>query len=171
MYQPRQGTAEEEADMTRALILIATLACALVAAGSVGAAIHVSGNYTVTDFGTSDCRPAGAALWLVRCEISGFTSVYTGSLTGTSTVTFVQLIDCLRGETVGQGTETFVGSMAGVGSGTLTWQTSFRASFDCATFEPSNFVGRGSMIDGTGALASVRGPLVFGIDTYEGTLR
>lgn len=156
--------------MNRILLVATVAACALVVAPSSGAAVHVSGGYTVTDVGTPTCAPAGAAAWLIRCEFPAFVSEYSGTLTGTSTLTFVQLIDCRRGQTLGFGTETFTGTVAGVGSGTLTWQTSFRAAFDCATFEPSEFAGRGSIVGGTGALADLRGALVFGIDTYEGVL-
>ena len=157
--------------MAKRMLLAATLAAALVAAPAGAAAVEVSGTYAVTDFGPSECVPVGASAALFRCTFTAFVSGYTGSLTGTTTLSFVQLIDCRRGKTHGHGFETFTGDVEGVGSGTLTWQTSFHADFDCTTFEPSNFTGRGSIIGGTGDLASLRGPLSFGIDTYEGVLR
>jgi hypothetical protein len=80
------------------------------------------------------------------------------------------MIDCRRGRTWGQGIETFTGTVAGVGTGTLTWETSFMSGLDCGTFVPTEFVGRGAIIGGTAALSGLHGPLRFTIDSYEGVL-
>ena len=156
--------------MTRVLVLLAMLGCALASAAASAPAIQVAGEYVVTNPGALTCVPIGNSPSNFRCTITGFTSDYSGTLTGSSTLDFVQFIDCRRGTTHGHGFETFTGTVAGVGSGTLTWQTTFHASFDCTTLLPSDFRGRGSITGGTGALASLRGPLTFTIDTYEGVL-
>jgi hypothetical protein len=149
-------------------ILLAVVVCALTAAGSTSAATNVSGSYTVTDLGAFNCLPVGARQ--TRCDVTGFTSVYEGSLTGVSTVSFVQFIDCARSRTHGQGTETFDGSVAGVGSGTLTWKISFQADFDCNTFTVSGFDGKGAITGSTGDLAGAHGLLEFTEFDYSGTL-
>jgi hypothetical protein len=154
----------------RLFVLLAALGCALVAAGVGGAATHVSGEWAVTDEGIPDCGPIGASQVLLRCETTGFLSEYSGSLTGTSTVSFVTFIDCRGGRAMGYGTETFTGTVAGVGSGTLTWGIRFTSDFDCNTFGLSNFEARTAITSGTGDLASLRGTLVFGDTTYEGDL-
>ena len=151
----------------RLFVLLAALGCALVATGAGAAATHVSGSYAVSDFGVINCEPVGASPFLIACETTGFVSDYTGSLTGTSEASFVQLIDCFRGRTIGYGTETFAGTIAGVGSGSLTWGIRFASDFDCATFAVSNFEARGTITSGTGDLASLRGTLVFGETSYE----
>jgi hypothetical protein len=71
----------------------------------------------------------------------------------------------------GQGVETFTGSVARVGSGTLTWETKFHAAFDCTTQTLSNLHGTGTIMSGTGALARLRGTLIFTDEKYSGTLR
>ena len=149
-------------------ILLAVVVCALAAAGSTSAATNVSGTYTVIDLGAFDCVPVGARQ--TRCDVTGFISVYEGSLTGISTVSFVQFIDCARSRTHGQGTETFDGSIAGVGDGTLTWKISFQADFDCNTFTVSGFDGKGAITEATGGLAGVHGLIDFTEVDYSGTL-
>jgi hypothetical protein len=159
--------------MRSVLVGVAVLAVAVVcaqAAVAAPAAIHVSGTYEVSDFGTTTCAPL-AKPFLVGCSTTGFVSQYDGSLEGSSTSSFVQVINCETGRTAGIGTETFTGSVEGVGSGTLTWLIRFRSAFDCATFSVSNFSATGVIVSGTGDLAGLEGKLHFGDVTYEGDLR
>ena len=74
------------------------------------------------------------------------------------------------GRTHGHGTETFTGSIAGVGSGTLAWGIHFDSAFDCATFTVSGFSGRGVVTSGAGDLANLNGSIQFGETTYDGAL-
>jgi hypothetical protein len=64
----------------------------------------------------------------------------------------------------------FTGSVAGIGSGTLTWQTQFQATFDCGTLSLSNLNGTRTLISRTGALGGLHGTLTFTGDTYTGIL-
>jgi Protein of unknown function (DUF3224) len=151
---------------------LAVIGAALVAAQvatSAPSRVHVSGTYTVTDFGALSCAPNGSP-FVLRCTTTRFVSQYSGDLTGTSVANFEQIIDCKNGRTHGQGTETFTGSIAGVGSGTLTWGIHFDSAFDCGTFAVSDFSGRGDITSGTGDLAGLNGSIQFGIDTYDGEL-
>jgi hypothetical protein len=159
--------------MVRRVLAIAVFAAALIAGQSAASAhhrVHVSGRYVVSDFGSTACAPKGSP-FILRCTTTGFVSQYSGSLTGSSVADFKQTINCNKSRTHGRGIETFTGSIEGVGSGTLTWRIRFRSAFDCATFAVSNFVGRGVIISGTGALANLRGRLHFGDVSYHGNLR
>lgn len=156
----------------RVLLAVSVIAAALVvtqAATGASSSVHVSGTYTVTDFGALACAPNGSP-FVLRCTITGFVSLYGGSLEGTSVTDFVQIIDCKTSHTLGYGTETFTGSVEGVGSGTLTWGIHFESAFDCATFAVSDFSGRGVVTSGSGDLAGLNGRLQFGDVTYEGEL-
>jgi hypothetical protein len=151
-------------------LVAAALALALTAPVSAGNSTLVSGTYSVTDFGTLTCVPLGAAGFVVRCSTSGFVSSYSGALTGATTTTFTQVINCKTGRTQGSGVETFTGSIAGVGSGTLTWMDEFTAGFDCTTFAVSGFRGVGVALSGTGDLVGLHGMLSFTETTYDGAL-
>jgi hypothetical protein len=155
--------------MAKIIVLVTTIACALALAASSTAAVPVSGTYTVTDLGAFTCVPLGARV--TRCDVTGFTSVYDGALSGVSTVSFVEFIDCARSRAHGYGLETFVGDVADVGSGTLTWEISFQTDFDCNTFAASGFVGSGAITGASGALVGLHGRLSFTETTYEATLR
>jgi hypothetical protein len=155
----------------RVTLVAAAVALVLSAPVSAGSSTPVSGTYSVTDFGTLSCVPLGAAGFVVRCDTSGFVSSYTGALTGTTTTELTQVINCRTGRTQGSGVETFTGSIAGVGSGTLTWMDEFTAGFDCTTFAVSDFKGLGVALSGTGNLAGVHGMLSFTDTTYDGALR
>jgi hypothetical protein len=156
--------------LRRFLLSLAVAAIALTASHAATAAEDVSGAYAIEDFGSLTCAPVGGSAFLFRCETIGLVASYSGSLTGTSTANFEEIINCQAGTTVGHGLETFTGSVAGVGSGTLTWGIHFSSAFDCATFTVSDFVGRAAITSGTGELASLRGLLRFDDDSYEGEL-
>jgi hypothetical protein len=154
------------------LVAIAALAAAAIAArGAAGASTStpVSGTFTVTDPGTTTCATNGA-LFILRCETTGFTIQYSGSLSGTSIVNFIEIINCKTNTTFAVGTETFTGSVVGVGSGSLTWKKEGSAGFDCTTGEISNFSGHGIIIAGTGDLGGLNGNVLFGPDIYSGEL-
>jgi len=123
--------------------------------------------------GVADCAFHGPAAspFIGVCHTTGFLSLYSGSLTGVSVADFTTIIDCKTGRTVGQGTETFTGQLAGVvGSGSLTWAIRFTSAFDCSTFLVSDFSGSSGITSGTGALAGLTGHIVFGDTTYTGNL-
>ena len=159
----------------RVLFALAGALLALAATPALAAAHHghgrVSGTYAVTDFGTTQCTPNGAAPDILECTTTGFKSAYEGSLVGTVETSFTEVINCTTGRTRGHGLETFTGALNGSGSGTLTWKISFRAAFDCATSVPSDFHGFARIKASSGALAGIHGKLRFGDVTYDGVLR
>jgi hypothetical protein len=155
----------------RLSVLLAVGGClaALVASAADAGwgAAHVSGTYTAVDFGTTACEPLDDAR--LGCTTTGFTSDYDGDLDGLSTSSFRQVIDCVRGRTVGYGSETFTGAIGGE-AGTLTWQLWFTSDFDCAGFFPSNLRIVAVPTNGGGALAGLHGVLLFGDTDYRGVL-
>jgi hypothetical protein len=149
-------------------LLVFCLAGAVVAQATADrGASHVAGTYTVSDFGTTTCDPLGTTSLV--CRTTGFRIDYDGDLDGLSTSSFDQVIDCARGRTMGRGSETFTGSVNGVG-GTLTWQLVFVSDFDCASFFPSNLRIVAVPTEGGGALAGTHGVLLFGDTDYTGVL-
>jgi hypothetical protein len=160
--------------MVRRLVLaLSVVACTLVAAPAAASAppgsTAVSGIWVPVDFGTELCTPHGPHIF--RCTVTGFSTAYTGDLTGTSSAEFVELVNCKTGKVHGHGTETFTGSVAGVGAGTLTWRIHFSATVasDCETL--TSFDGRGVVVGGTGDLAGLHGTLEFAFNlTYTGRL-
>jgi hypothetical protein len=159
--------------MRRLLLAGVVFAAALAgaqAAASAPTSVEVSGTYAVTSLGSFSCAPEGSP-FVLRCTTTGFLSDYSGSLTGGSVADFEQIIDCKTGRTHGHGTETFTGSIAGVGSGSLTWGIHFDAAFDCGAELPvSEFSARGVATSGTGDLAGLNGSIEFGDVAYEGEL-
>lgn len=153
------------------LALVAAAAVYVAPAFSAGRAIHVSGSYGVLDFGTPHCVPNAHNPALVTCRITGFKSSYDGDLVGSSTIDFVQTIDCAAGRTWGFGIETFSGDVNQQGHGTLTWALAFNADFDCVNGYPFNFVGLATIVRSSGGLAGTSGTLHFGDTDYDGILR
>ena len=159
----------------RRLILtlaLALLTCAGVAGGAAAGArpdARVSGTYTVTDFGGTNCTPLSATV--LRCATKGLKSDYSGDLIGDATSDFDQLIDCATGRTVGQGLETFSGTVRGGPAGTLVWRIVFAADFDCGTFYPTKFHAVSLITRATGGLNGASGILRFGDVSYDGLLR
>jgi hypothetical protein len=143
-------------------------AAALPATSGTLRTLDVSGVWVPSDFGTTSCRSAASLLF---CATSAFRSDYTGSLTGASRSDFVQVNNCVTGHAQGIGLEKFTGSIAGLGSGTLTWVIRFSSALAPDCFTPTSFEGDGFITSGTGALARVRGSLHFTFDGYTGTLR
>jgi opacity protein-like surface antigen len=153
---------------TLALALLVGLVLAAAATAKPGT--HVSGTYSVIDLGTTTCEPMGTSPNLLRCDTTGFVSQYSGDMTGTAVADFTQLIDCKTGATRGKGIETFTGTVAGIGAGTLTWHDHFRATTDCATFAMSDFVLKANHFRGGGALAGLHGRIDFTLTDYDGRL-
>jgi hypothetical protein len=146
-----------------------TLAAAPAAATALPGSIAVSGVWIPFDFGTETCTPHGPHVF--GCTVTGFSTAYTGDLIGSSSAEFVEIVNCKTGKVQGHGTDTFTGSVTGVGSGTLTWRIHFSATVgsDCETL--TSFEGRGVIVGGTGDLAGLRGTLEFAFDlTYTGRL-
>ena len=153
-----------------ALLLASLVGLVLSSAAAAKEAVHVSGTYTVTDFGTTTCVPVGSSAYRIRCATTGFATQYGGDLTGTAIVDFTTLIDCRTGRSHGKGVETFTGTVNGLGAGTLIWHDHFRSTIDCGTFEVSDLVGKEIDFSGTGQLAAVRGKIDYDETTYDGTL-
>jgi hypothetical protein len=156
--------------MGRLLVAIAT-ACAVGAisvSASASPGLSVSGFYAPTDFGSTTCAPVGD--FMFRCTTTGFISQYTGDLVGTAVADFTALINCKTGRENGLGVETFTGSVAGAGSGTLSWTDQFSADFECTSFFPSNLDINSVAVKGAGGLAGLQGRLTFTDTTYSGTL-
>jgi hypothetical protein len=153
------------------LAVVAFAAASIAAQGATGAAnsVQVSGTFTITDPGTTTCAANGAP-FVLRCTTTGFTVQYSGSLIGTSVITFRQIINCKTSTILAAGTETFTGSIADVGSGSLTLEKTGNAGFDCLTGEISNFSAHGAITSGNGDLAGSNGNILFGPDTYSGQL-
>ena len=156
------------------LVLLPVLVTGLALAGASGASgatvIHVSGTDLGPDAGTTACQPVNDSGTLLTCTTPDFATRYTGDLTGTISSNFTWTINCTSNRITGHGIETFTGSVAGVGSGTLTWATKFHASFDCGTGTLSNLAGTGTIMAGTAALAGLAGTLRFAGQAYSGIL-
>jgi len=130
----------------------------------------VSGTDLGPDAGTTSCHPINSAGSLLSCETPDFATKYSGDLTGTISTDFRWVINCSTSVIDGQGDETFTGSVARAGSGTLTWETKFHAAFDCGTQTLSNLHGTGTIMSGTRALSELRGTLIFTDQQYSGIL-
>ena len=161
----------------KSITLIVTLvlgAVGLTIAGQASAVrpLSVSGTYTVVpDLGTTTCVQVGASGFMFRCDTTGFTTSYSGDLTGMAVADFTQLINCNTGRTTGTGTETFTGSLDGVaGLGTLAWIDQFSSDFDCTFFFPFNFDINSVGVTGAAAFAGLQGRLTFTDTTYSGIL-
>ncbi len=162
---------------SRALaVVLAVVAVAIAAASqaAAGSAIPVSGTYVVSDFGTTSCVSAGASGFKFRCDTTGLVSQYSGDLTGAAVADFTSLINCKTGRETGHGTETFTGSLVGVGSGTLSWIDQFSADVDCS-FAPDLFIPfsldiNSVAVRGSGGFAGLQGRLTFTDTTFTGAL-
>ena len=155
----------------RSILLLALIAAVgVVVAAPAGAerATQVSGRYAVDVVPLPACDALSETRLV--CTVEGLAASYTGDLQGTSTASFRQVIDCASGKTVGQGTETFTGSIGGA-SGSLTWQLWFTADFDCTTGFPVNVRIVAVPTHGEGGLAGLRGLLLFDDTTYRGVVR
>ena len=148
----------------------AALALTVASQASAGNAVSVSGTYGVPYFGVATCAPVGSSGFMLRCDTSGLISEYSGDLTGTAVADFTELINCKTGRTTGTGVETFTGSVAGVGSGTLTYIDQFSSDFDCNNFFPFNLDINSVAVKGAGGLTGLQGKLSFTDTTYTGTL-
>ena len=144
------------------------LATSGIASASQG--LSVSGTYSASDFGSTTCSLVGASGFMVSCTTTGFTSQYSGDLVGTAIADFTQLINCKTGRATGTGVETFTGSIAGVGSGTLSWIDQFSSDIDCSTFIPFNLDINSVAVQGSAGFEGLEGRLAFTDTTYSGTL-
>jgi hypothetical protein len=169
----------KEAEMRLKSMFLVGLA--MVAAGSVadtaGAstqpAVRISGAYTVdtTAQPKTDCKPISKRNPAVMtCEVSGFTLIYSGSLQGRGVSAFRWVIDCRSGKSYTDGTETFTGSVEGVGSGTFSWGVRSKGTFDCEKAEVTSISARQNLYSGTDALAGLYGTMHRGPATYAGVL-
>ena len=163
----------------RPLTLVVALALTAVALGvasqaSAGRGISVSGAYVVSNFGATTCAPVGSSGFEFRCDTTGLVSDYSGDLIGTAVADFTSLINCKTGRETGHGTETFTGTILGVGPGTLTYIDQFSADVDCSFapdfFIPSNLDINSVAVKGTGDFAGLQGKLHFNDTDYSGTL-
>ena len=152
------------------LMLLPVLVSGLAPAASAATIIHVSGTDLGPDAGTTACQPVNGSGTLLTCTTPDFATRYTGDLTGAISSNFTSTISCTSNRIVGHGMETFTGSVAAAGSGTLIWATKFRASFDCGTRTLSNLVGSATILSGTARLTGLHGRLNFLWQTYSGIL-
>jgi hypothetical protein len=156
------------------LVLLPVLVTGLALAGTWGAGaatvVHVSGTDRGPDAGTTACQPVNDSGTLLTCTTPDFATKYTGDLTGTISSNFTWTINCTSSRIAGHGIESFTGSVAGVGSGTLTWATKFHATFYCSTQTLSNLVGTATIMSGTAGLTGLHGRLTFLGQTYSGIL-
>ena len=164
---------------TRLFTLVVALAFTTVGLGlegqaSAGGGISVSGAYSVTDFGATTCAPLDSSSFKFRCDTTGLVSQYSGDLVGDAVADFTSLINCKTGRETGHGTETFTGSIAGVGSGTLTWIDQFSADVDCSFapdfFIPFNLDINSVAVKGSDGFAGLQGRLTFTDTSFSGTL-
>jgi len=156
---------------------LALCGIALVAVSQVsaGAGASVSGTYVVSDFGATTCVSVGDSGFKFRCDTTGLVSQYSGNdLTGSAVADFTSLINCKTGRETGHGTETFSGSLTGVGSGSLSWIDQFSSDVDCSfapdLFIPFNLDINSVAVKGSGGFAGLQGRLTFTDTTFSGTL-
>ena len=91
-------------------------------------------------------------------------------LQGRGVNAFRWVIDCRSGKSYTDGTETFTGSVEGVGSGTFSWGVRSRGTFDCEKAEVTSVSARENLYSGTDALAGLYGTMHRGPATYAGVL-
>jgi hypothetical protein len=151
-------------------LLVALLVPALASTASARAVVHVSGTDLGPDAGTTVCQPINHSGSRLLCDTPDFATRYAGDLTGTISSDFTWTIDCTSSVIKGQALETFTGSVARVGSGTLKWRTKFHAAFNCSTQTLSNLHGTGRIAFGAGALTGLHGTLIFTDQMYCGIL-
>ena len=155
------------------LAMVAAGSVADTAAASTQPAVRISGAYTVdtTAQPKTDCKPISKRNPAVMtCEVSGFTLIYSGSLQGRGVSAFRWVIDCRSGKSYTDGTETFTGSVEGVGSGTFSWGVRSKGTFDCEKAEVTSISARQNLYSGTDALAGLYGTMHRGPATYAGVL-
>ncbi len=155
-------------------LALTTVGLGVASQASAGGGISVSGTYSVTDFGATTCAPVGSSSFKFRCDTTGLVSQYSGDLIGDAVADFTSLINCKTGRETGHGTETFTGSITGVGSGTLTWIDQFSADVDCSFapdfFIPFNLDINSVAVKGSDGFAGLQGRLTFTDTSFSGTL-
>jgi hypothetical protein len=160
--------------LQRVLAVGAAVGAFVIVAAPAGASapsrIQVSGTYGGGGESNSvtNCRADGP--YILHCATTGVILEYHGDLQGSSVIDFTWTIDCKAGTQHAQGTETFTGSIAGVGSGTSTWALNAHSGFDCSVFQFSNFSGADVVVAGSGDLAGLRGSIHRADTTYDGEL-
>jgi hypothetical protein len=153
--------------LTAAAVLLTALAVASPVAAS--AVTVVSGSYTTDALVVEAAAVNGATLHLSAHA----TSAWSGALTGSTSYTVVGTVNLVNGTTVGTLDETFSGTAAGIGSGTLVFRESVFVSGSGALHLEAVIQG------GTGAFSGARGTIVFdgssapdgaGAGTYVGRI-
>lgn len=152
-----------------AIVIVSALAVWPAAASAMRGEIAISGVTSTLDPGSTNCVSQGP--FVLTCESTGFLTGFAGTLTGSSSTDSSTQLNCKTGRYHGHGVETFTGSLAGAGSGTLTWQlqTSGTISDDCSAL--TSFEGRGIVVGGTGGLAGLHGAITFDATSYVGSLQ
>jgi hypothetical protein len=160
------------------LLTVAAVVAATAVVAQAGArpqaAIHVSGTYTLDTKAKARvvCNPISKANpAILRCTESGVVLEYTGGLHGRGVNAFKGVIDCATGKSYTHGTETFTGSIDGVGSGTVTWGVQFSGTFDCKKGAVTSTSATQYVLSGTGALGALYGSVHRGPGTYSGIVR
>ena len=155
------------------IAIVTAVALAAAVASQAGAssqtAIRVAGTFKLVKPPTGPCTKAASRPWLLTCHQHGGLVNYSGGLNGSAESTFTSVLDCKKGETWGSGTETFTGSVAGVGSGTLVWDVHFASGVDCVKGSLESFSATVVVTSGSGDLAQLRGSMYRIADnTYTG---
>jgi hypothetical protein len=164
-------------NLKRMLVIGVAVVAAVPIAAQAGTAqrsvIRVAGSYTVHGAAAAtNCNPISPANQAVlTCSVSGFTLDYTGSLQGRGVNDFRWIVDCNTGKSYTDGTETFTGSVAGVGSGTFSWGIHSTETFDCVKGEVTSVLATHNLYAGTGDLAGLYGSFHRGPKHYAGVLR
>ncbi|MBA3688154.1 MAG: DUF3224 domain-containing protein [Chloroflexi bacterium] len=142
------------------LALLASSALAGASPAAASAVTMVSGSYTTEALALDAVTAHGMTLHLSAHA----TSAWSGDLTGTTTYTFVGIVNLVNGTTVGTLDETFTGTAAGIGFGTLVFRESVFVSGSGALHLEAVIRG------GTGAFSGARGMIVFkGISALDGS--
>jgi hypothetical protein len=158
---------------------VATVAatCVSVQAGAgTRSALRVSGTYAVDMKAQKKVRGSCSPISktnpsVLRCWSTGFTLIWSGSLTGRSVISYRGMVNCATGLSYTDGTEKFTGSVAGVGSGSSTWRVQYHGTFDCKHGEITSTSAYDDVYSGTGRLAGLYGTIHRGPGVYSGVLR
>ena len=153
----------------RAAVLAVVVIGLVTASNTVAspAPIFVTGQF-LGGGGNDTCNPLGGDIY--QCFWDGHYQL-GGDLQGVVNGTAVTIVNCGMGSRKGHGAETFTGTVASVGTGTLTWKVAIDRPFDCAGGGNEQlFTHEAKVTSGTGALSGLRGKIDFVGGNYSGVL-
>lgn len=135
------------------LLITAFLICTAAISSTAGAAgpVGVSGTWSTTPILPTGFKQAGTNI-----KLPGIVnSIWTGDLSGTTIATTTFLIHADGSAVAAPAVETLTGTVAGVGSGTLTFEEQAHSQPDGSTT-----IGA-TVVRGTGDLAGLHGRVIF----------